>query len=207
MAIPGTRAGLAGNSRASQAPTRSKPGSHTHTQHCDAVPHPHRHRLRPAHHGSGCGPRLGPVTVTVPRATRMAMPTRHATTSPSPRPTQAHCCAPRAALPPPGPPRATAVAPREGQGRTLLCGPGTRHDSDSAQAQEPARATHTEIGPAGPAQPKQHPRIQPGKACTRLRCVTRIGPGPGADGVTRAACQARPDQHPAAACTGAEHAS
>ncbi len=71
---------------------------------------------------------------------------------------------------------------------------------------EAARATHTEIGPAGPGQAKPHARIQPGTSCTRLRRMTRIGPGPEAGGVTRAASRARPDKHPAASRTGAKDA-
>ena len=77
--------------------------------------------------------------------------------------------------------------------------PGTRHDSDSARARNP-------LVPLIPRQAQPDPPIQPGPAGTRQRCVTRIGPGPEAGGVARAACPARPDKHPAASCTGAEHA-
>jgi hypothetical protein len=41
-----------------------------------------------------------------------------------------------------------------------------------------ARATHTETGPAAPGQAQPEARTQPKTACTRMRCVTRIGPGP-----------------------------
>jgi hypothetical protein len=160
---------------------------------------------------TGTGPRHTAQDPDGYRATRdsdaQSVPTRHAPTARSPGPTSAprhapHC---RWRVPPAGDGRGTGPGADAGM-RTL--GPGYPARLGLGPRPNPARAHHAATGPAGQTDPAgPDPRIQPATACTRLRCVTRTGPGPEADGVARAACLARPDKHPAASCTRAEHAA